>query len=219
MKKGLEKTEEKVHFKIMIPVILFIVYGIIDYLNIPQLFGLSSERFNMDFFDVFLNATIVIALYIATYIFIDRKEIQRNTNARDTADVLLLCTYTDCYDNLKMVCDTNWVREYIIPKVDGNKPPNDNRVISNIQNFPFESKQELLELSKGGYIEKDALQKYFRIQKEYKHMISMRITFYDLSDPMTDEQRALFINIEQRCIRFLSMLEEEIARLEGNLNG
>lgn len=215
MKKDKKNPEKKHFFKAAIPAVLFGIYVILDYLNVPQLLGLSSERINMDFFDVFLNSVIVVVLYIITYYFVDRRQIQKDANSKDTADVLLLCTYKECLDNLEMVWNPHWVREYIIPKVDGNKPVNENRIISNIQNFPFQSKSEVLELSKGGYIEKDVLIKYFKIQKEYKHIISMKITFYDLINPQTLEQQAMFQDINQRSDELMSMLSDEIKRLES----
>ena len=215
MKKEKRNPEKKYFFKAAIPAILFGIYVILDYLNVPQLLGISSDRINMDFFDVFLNSVIVIVLYIITYYFVDRRQIQKDANSKDTADVLLLCTYKECLDNLEMVWNPHWVREYIIPKVDGNKPVNENRIISNIQNFPFQSKSEVLELSKGGYIEKDVLIKYFKIQKEYKHIISMKITFYDLINPQTLEQQAMFQDINQRSDELMSMLSDEIKRLES----
>ena len=73
MKKE-KKDPEKAHFfKAAIPAILFGIYVILDYLNVPQLLGLSSDRINMDFFDVFLNSVIVIVLYIITYFFVDSR--------------------------------------------------------------------------------------------------------------------------------------------------
>lgn len=110
MKKE-KKDPEKAHFfKSAIPAILFGIYVILDYLNVPQLLGLSSDRINMDFFDVFLNSVIVIVLYIITYFFVDSRQIQKDANAKDTADVLLLYTYKECLDNLRMVGNIEWVK-------------------------------------------------------------------------------------------------------------
>lgn len=214
MKKKPKKQDNKHLFKAAIPALLFALYVILDYLNVPHWLGLSSNRINMDFFDVFLNSVIVVILYIITYYFVDRKQIQKDANAKDTADVLLLYTYKECLDNLNMLWHTKWTEEFIIPKVDGNKPINENRVVSNIQNFPFASKGEILELSKGGYIEKEVLARYLHIHKEYKHIVAMLITFYDLTNPQTEEQRAMFADINNRSDELMSLLGEEIKRLE-----
>ena len=215
MKKKPKKQDNNHLLKAAIPVLLFVLYVILDYLNVPQVLGLSSNRINMDFFDVFLNSVIVVVLYIITYFFVDRRQIQKDANSKDTADVLLLYTYKECLDNLRMLWHTKWTEEFIIPKVDGNKPINENRVVSNIQNFPFASKGEILELSKGGYIEKDVLARYLHIHKEYKHIVAMMITFYDLTNPQTEEQRAMFADINNRSDELMSLLGEEIKRLEA----
>lgn len=215
MKKKTKKQDNNHLFKAAIPALLFALYVILDYLNAPQLLGLSSNRINMDFFDVFLNSVIVVVLYIITYYFVDRKQIQKDANSKDTADVLLLYTYKECLDNLQMVWNREWVKKYIVPKVDGNKPVTENKIIMNLQRFPFASKGEVLELSQSGYVEKEVLARYLHIQKEYNHIINMKITFYDLIDPQTADQQALFMDINHRSDELMSLLGEEIKRLEA----
>lgn len=214
MKKE-KKSPDKRHFwKAAVPAVLFLLYVILDYLNVPGLLGLSCERINVDFFDVFLNSVIVVVLYIITYYFVDRRQIQKDANSKDTADVMLLYTYKECLDNLRMVWNSELVKKYIIPKVDGNKPVTENKIIVNLQCSPFASKTEILELSKSGYVEKDVLARYLHIQQEYNHIINMKITFFDLIIPETDEQKALFMDINHRSDELMSMLGEEIRRLE-----
>ena len=214
MKKE-KKDPEKAHFfKSTIPAILFGIYVILDYLNVPQLLGLSSDRINMDFFDVFLNSVIVIVLYIITYFFVDSRQIQKDANAKDTADVLLLYTYKECLDNLRMVGNIEWVKKYIAPKVDGDKPVTENKITMNLQHIPFSSKREILELSKSGYVKKEVLARYLHIQQEYNHIIIMKITFYDLTNPQTADQQILFMDINRRSDELTSLLGEEIKRLE-----
>ena len=215
MKKEKKCKKKKHFFKTAVPGLLFLIYVIVDYLNVPGLLGLSIDRINMDFFDVFLNSVVVVVLYIITYYFVDRRQIQKDANSKDTADVMLLYTYKECLDNLQMVWNSELVKEYIIPKVDGNKPVTENKIIVNLQRSPFASKAEILELSKNGYVEKDVLGRYLHIQKEYNNMINMKITFFDLIAPETDEQKELFMDINHRSDELMSMLGKEIRRLEA----
>lgn len=214
MKKKEKKQNKKSLFKAAIPALLFVVYVIFDYLNVPRLLGLSSERINMGFFDALLNAVIVIVLYIITYFFVDSRQIQKDANAKDTANVLLLYTYKECLDNLRIVGNIEWVKKYIAPKVDGDKPVTEIKIIMNLQHIPFSSKREILELSKSGYVEKEVLARYLHIQQEYNHIIIMKITFYDLTNPQTADQQVLFMDINRRSDELISLLGEEIKRLE-----
>lgn len=213
MKKIPQKQDNTHLLNAAIPALLFALYVILDYLNVPQLLGLSSNRINMDFFGVFLNSVIVVVLYIITYYFVDRRQIQKDANSKDTADVLLLYTYKECLGNLRMVRNSEWVKKYIVPKVDGNKPVTENKIIMNLQRLPFSSKGEILELSKSGYVEKEVLARYLHIQQEYNHIINMKITFYDLINPQTADQQALFMDINHRSDELMSLLGEEIKRL------
>lgn len=214
MKKKEKKQNKKSLFKAAIPALLFVVYVIFDYLNVPRLLGLSSERINMGFFDALLNAVIVMVLYIITYFFVDSRQIQKDANAKDTANVLLLYTYKECLDNLRIVGNIEWVKKYIAPKVDGDKPVTENKIIMNLQHIPFSSKREILELSKSGYVEKEVLARYLHIQQEYNHIIIMKITFYDLTNPQTADQQVLFMDINRRSDELIPLLGEEIKRLE-----
>lgn len=214
MKKKEKKQNKKSLFKAAIPALLFVVYVIFDYLNVPRLLGLSSERINMGFFDALLNAVIVMVLYIITYFFVDSRQIQKDANAKDTANVLLLYTYKECLDNLRIVGNIEWVKKYIAPKVDGDKPVTENKIIMNLQHIPFSSKREILELSKSGYVEKEVLARYLHIQQEYNHIIIMKITFYDLTNPQTADQQVLFMDINHRSDELIPLLGEEIKRLE-----
>lgn len=219
MKKKEKKQNKKSLFKAAIPALLFVVYVIFDYLNVPRLLGLSSERINMGFFDALLNAVIVMVLYIITYFFVDSRQIQKDANAKDTADILLLYTYKECVDNLRIVLNPMWTKNYIAPKVDFNRPINKNSVVSNIQDLPFSSKSEIFELATGGYVEKEVLTRYLHIQAEYRYVVAMEITSFDLTNPKLESQRVLFDIINRRKDALLALLDEEIKRLEVPCDG
>lgn len=209
-----QEKKKKIRSKVIAPVGIFAAYAVLDYFNIPGSMGMKSERINMDFFGIFLDAVIVIVLYIVTYYFVDHRQIQKDTNSRDTADTLLLYTYKDCQDYLSIIYDPEWVKQYIVPKIDGNKPAGENKVIMEIQNSPFGSQNEVLELAKNGYIDKAVLAKYLQIQKEYQHMVRVKIIFFDLGESQSEMQEVMTSKINARKIALDSLLEEEINRLE-----
>lgn len=214
MKKNSHRQDNKHIRMATVPALVFMLYVILDYLNIPQILGISSNRINTDFFTVFLDSTIVVTLYIATYYLVDSRQIKKDANARDVANTLLLCTYRACIANLERVCDTVKVKEYIIPKVDGNKPIDDNKVVSNLQNLPFTANGEILELSKSGYIEKCVLEKYLSIQREYKNIVAMKIIFYDLPNSALERHQTLNAEFDCQWYKLMCMLHDEVRRLE-----
>ena len=55
-----------------------------------------------------------------------------------------------------------------------------------------------MDFATNGYVEKDTLSDYLDIKKEYQYLISVKITFYDLLDPQTEEQQAMYNDIQQR---------------------
>ena len=189
-----QKTSRKI-----IPVILaLLAYLLLDYLNIPTLIGLTPTNINLDIFGVLFDAAIVLILYVISFYYIENKQNEKDANARDTVNVLLEKTYKECLDNLIFLDNRSMVKEYIIPKVDGNKTDSENKVIRNLQTLPFTSLDAVVELAVGGYIEKNTLDDYLDIKKEYQYLISVKITFYDLVDPQTADQLAMYNDIHTR---------------------
>ena len=66
-----------------------------------------------------------------------------------------------------MLDNRELIKDYIIPKVDGNKPTSENKVISNIQEFPFSTFDTIIDLAASGHVEKDIIASYLDIKKEY----------------------------------------------------
>lgn len=189
-----QKTSRKIT-----PVILaLLAYLLLDYLNIPTLIGLTPTNINLDIFGVLFDTAIVLILYVISFYYIENKQNEKDANARDTVNVLLEKTYKECLDNLIFLDNRSMVKEYIIPKVDGNKTDSENKVIRNLQTLPFTSLDAVIELAVGGYIEKNTLDDYLDIKKEYQYLISVKITFYDLVDPQTADQLAMYNDIHTR---------------------
>lgn len=213
-----QKQDKKCLWIAAIPAFLFVLYCILDYLNVPQLLGISVRRINMDLFSVFLNTAVVVILYIITYYFVDKRQIQKDANAKSTANILLLNTYQECLTNLRIVANTEILRKYIVPKIDFNDTIKQEGVLSNLQNFPFQFKDKILELAEAGYVERETLENYFHIQKEHRELIYMKITFFDLTNPQTSEQIELCSEIDRQYKELKLLLNQEIKKLSQYKN-
>ena len=188
--------------------ILFI-YLIIDYINIPSYLGFIPNNINFDIFTVFFDAVIVTILYVISFYYIENKQNEKDNNATKIVDVLLEKTYTECLDNLILLDNKDIIRRYIIPKVDGNKTDSENKVINNLQTLPFSSYDSVISLASNGYIDKNKLNEYLEIKKEYQYLVSMKITFFDLINPNTNEQKAILENITIRDSSLKSKLKKK----------
>ncbi len=62
-------------------------------------------------------------------------------------------------------------------------------------------------------MERDIVDNYLEIKKEYQFLINIKIIFYDLIEPETDEQWALYRNIQSRDDSLKKKLEYYIAGL------
>ena len=193
--------------KFIVPIILMlVVYLILDYVNLPSIIGLIPNNINADVFSIFFDASIVLILYVISFYYIENKQNEKDANARDTVDVLLEKTYKECFDNLNFLDNREMIGKYIIPKVDGNKTDSENKVINNLQTLPFSSFEAVIDLASNGYIEKTKLNDYLDIKKEYQYLISVKITFFDLVEPETVDQKAMYNDIHSRDLALKSKL-------------
>lgn len=195
--------------KYIIPIIIALAtYLLLDYVNVPSLMGLVPNNINVDVFGILFDASIVLILYVISFYYIENKQNEKDANARDTVDVLLEKTYQECLSNLKFLDNREMIGKYIIPKIDGNKPDSENKVVNNLQTLPFSSCDAVIELAANGYVEKAKLNDYLDIKKEYQHLISVKITFFDLEKPETDEQKAMYNDIHSRDSALKSRLNK-----------
>ena len=200
-----KKKQEKIlkhnrrTLKIIIPVtIILIAYLILDYVNIPSHIGLMSSNINIDVLGILFDTAIVLILYSISFYYIENKQNEKDANARDAVSILLKKTYQECWNNLKLVDNTEMIEKYIIPKIDGSKTDSENKVLNNLQTSPFSSFNVVIDLAVNGYVEKTKLNDYLDIKKEYQYLISVKITFFDLTNPQTKEQQALYNDIQKR---------------------
>lgn len=192
-------TARRKSLRIIIPVALaLIAYFILDYVNVPTLIGLTPSNINVDMFGILFNSVIVLVLYVVSFYYIENKQNEKYANAIDTVDALLKKTYQECLDNLNLLDNKEMIEEYIMPKVDGNKSFSENKVIHNLQTLPFSSFDAVIELAVNGYVEKEKLDNYLDIKKEYQYLVSVKITFFDLVNPKTDDQKAMYYDIRTR---------------------
>lgn len=197
-------------WKIILPIIFSIVYIVLDYVNFPSLLGVSSQSLNFEFLGIVIDATIVIVLYTISFYYIDNRQNEKDKNARNAATIMFEKTYQECLENLKFLDNKAVVSKYIIPKIDGTKTDSENKVIRNLQTLPFASFDTIISLAQSGYITECTLSNYLEIKKEYQYLVSVKITFYDLSEPQTPEQKFMFNDINNRDKKLKDRLEQQL---------
>lgn len=179
-------------------IMVLIAYLILDYVNVPSLIGLKPNNINIDMFGILINTAVVLILYVISFYYIENKQNEKDANARDTVDILLKKTYQECLNNLNFLDNKEMLEKYIIPKIDGDKLDSENKAVNNLQILPFSSFDAIVDLATNGYVEKKKFDDYLDIKKEYKYLVSVKITFFDLVDPKTDEQKSMYNDIHTK---------------------
>lgn len=210
--------KKKVHLTILKYALMpFFVMIVVDYFNLPTYVGLKMSNINNDVFGVAFNAFVVIALYVITYVVLDKRQIEKDENAKSTANILMLSTYQQCKNLIEMVDNQQVLEDNIVPKIDFNKINLDNRVMTNLQNNPFTEHTHILELAENGAIVSTDLIIYLKIMELYKSFVSMRITFFDIDKSENLQHVSLRKKILEDKNMLNSMLEREMKKLQNQL--
>lgn len=163
---------------IIIAIVLIASLIILDYANIPSLWGFKMSNINSDFWIGILNIIVIVALYIITYKKIDEKAIGREKNKYSISVLLLQECYQECIDYVKLL-NQETVEKYIVPKIDFDSTDIQNSIIGNLQSTPFMSENTIMDFVKDGQVTKIQIEGYFRVRKKYRQYINMRIIFFD----------------------------------------
>lgn len=102
-------------------VVVFALYIVFDYFNTASFLGFHVKNINISLFSAIFNAFVVIALYIVTFIVVDKRQIKKDQNAELTAKILMQSSYKKCIDLLKIVSDQEILEKNIVPKIDFNQ--------------------------------------------------------------------------------------------------
>ena len=199
----------------VLPVVLLVIC---DYFNIPSALGMNMVNINYDLLGAILNAAVVIALFVITYMVIDKHQMEKDHNAKMTSYILRLSTYRKCKDLLKIVDNQEVITKYIVPKVDFSKSDVDNQIVINLQDGPFSEHPSILDFSKNGIVSHDELNTYLKIMEMYKSYISMRITFFDICNATELEHVALKQTLYSKKVELYKVLDQEIKKLQKSLN-
>lgn len=156
-------------------------------------------------------------MYVITYVVLDKRQIEKDENAKSTANLLMLSAYQQCKDSIKMVDNQQVLEEYIVPKIDFNKINLDNHVMTNLQNNPFIEHAHIIELAENGAIVSSDLSIYLKIMELYKSFVLMRITFFDIHKSDNLEHVSLRKKILADKNMLNSMLEKEMEKLQNRL--
>lgn len=158
--------------------ILILIVGALDYFNVMYFI---SKNLNFDFLNIFINALVIIFMFIITYILIDRKTLKNQEKIENNKKGILLLllekTYNECRNQIDVLDEQEMVEKYLIPKINFNSV--DNPFIKNIKSKPFEYEDKIISLFSDGVLDKKYFKEYMNVKDLFELYIGWRITFFD----------------------------------------
>ena len=98
----------------------------------------EPNTFNFEIASLIITNTIVIILFITTYLLIDSRNLIKEENKQCTAQILLTQSFAECYNSIN-VFTPEVIEKYVVPKCNFNQTSNQDPVITRLKssNFTF----------------------------------------------------------------------------------
>ena len=209
----MNKNKKGLKISILSLVALLISYIITDYVNLPKMLGINITNVNIDLFGIFFNSFVVVLLYIITFFVIDKKQVEKEINAKRTAHILMSLSYKNCKDTISLFDNNEMIRRNIVPKIDFNDTNNNSPIVQALQNKPFTEYEHILQLAESGYINDKRFERYLSFMSDYKMYISFKITFFDIDAAKTSKQSEMRKHIEEMRTSLFKTIDEELKLL------
>ena len=179
--------------------LLSIILIILDYYNVFSALGFGIGKINWDFTGMVIANMIVVLLFVITYETLDRRSAEKENNKRLIAISLIKQSYEQCvwYTN---TLSKEIVEKYIVPKMNFDGGADENKIVMNLKNAPFENDGAILSLVYDGQISVETINGYFKIKQLFSQYITMRTTFFDAPDLYEPAITNLRNKIEQELI-------------------
>lgn len=142
----------------------------------------------------------------------EKREKEKQINARKSLLVILRETYNACLEQISLLDDTQ-MRGSVASKVDGKMPIKDEPFIKHFQELPFINSEKVIYSIENGLLSENELKAYINIKNDYRHYIASRIIFFDIEQAKTPDQLAMKYKIVENKTMLLRMINEQISNL------
>lgn len=183
--------------------LLSIILIILDYYNVFSALGFGIGNINWDFTGMVIANMIVVLLFVITYETLDRRSAEKENNKRLIAISLIKQSYEQCvwYTN---TLSKEIVEKYIVPKMNFDGGADENKVVMNLKNAPFENDGAILSLVYDGQISVETINSYFKIKQ----------LFSQYSDSTLSKCRTMLYQIFNRAIASDMLTKNPVAFVE-----
>lgn len=149
---------------IVIYILIIVVFILFDYFNVLHFI---TSQMNSNYFSILINTLTTIFLFILSYILINKKINESETNQKNNKEASLLImlkeTYDDCYESVEFFCNESTLKKYIVPKVDFNSTKDTFLEFQFDRVFKYDLK--ILDMVSDGIVDKETLKQYLSIKK------------------------------------------------------
>lgn len=156
---------------IFIAFILFFVYLLLDYFNIPTAIGIEVSRFNMDALGIIVNAVVAVAIFALGYHLVEQWNVKKLANQKALAESALYRCYKSClyFSNLlEKYCDKNNPLTFT----------NHSEMLEFISLFdtrPFDEETIIQQYFSEGLLAKEQADNYLSIKDAYKTFVFLKL--------------------------------------------
>ena len=171
---------KKTRYFVFVPICVLLIYLFLDYFNLFSIIGISSKNINVEALGIILPTVVTFCIFGLTYYLVDSWNINKHSNQRDVAKLLISETFDECIRCLEFLQDPR-ITEYLAKKQDSEHSA-DNKIINNYDAIPFENESTLIHFAKEGVLSDRQLELYYKAKSIYRKQVAASIILYHIQN-------------------------------------
>lgn len=194
-------AKKKIIISIIITLICFLAYIVVDYCDLPSKMGINTQNINHDVLSILVDLLSIVfsigtafAVFCITYQYVDRYTIDSQKNQRGVAVLLLDKTYKDC----KLYIDSldSIALEKLVKRTDFDKYYNQNSPAHDYAMIPFDQENTIIGFASNGVVTKNEIKDYYTIKEGMLSHVTTSVIFFDHPEAVRPSKHNLLMMID-----------------------
>ncbi len=191
-----------------------LIYFGLDYFNIPTLLGINITNINLELAALIVGNTVVIGLFLITYLLIDKQQLKKEKNQKKSAYLMLKDTYSQFQVTVEIFCGSEFRNNFC--SFENTKELFEDVEKVQVLKYVFENEEILIDFIKTGILHPDFYETYIDIKLGLSAFLSAAIWAKSEDEAIEGLGKILLEKIaeEEERIEELIKQEEDYKKLQ-----
>jgi len=168
---------------------------LLDVFDVPTQLGFPLHHINWDAAGLLCGNLVVIALYIITYLALDKRSIQKEHNRRRVAIYMMQAAVDACHAQIDLLNNSGFM-ESLLSKIDSGDTLDNNPIVYKMLTLPFDDHEAITAFAADGVISEEEFVAYHMVKNAFRMFVTSSLTFHDVEELKSGTEQAFVAAVE-----------------------